>query len=124
MLPITVNGVAGEALLDTGAQYSVINSIYAQRPGVEFAQAPIVDEITGIDGRGLAFPAVTIRAASVGAWDLAGRRARVGDLPLFQCLGDPDRTIAIPGMDWLSGKRFAIDYSTQQVWLAPAAPRE
>lgn len=119
MLPITINGVASEALLDTGAQYSVVNSIYASRAGLDVAQAQVVDEITGIDGRALPLRAVTMRAASIGAWDLGGRRVRVGDLPLFQRLGDPNRPIAILGMDWLADKEFAIDYGAQRVWLAP-----
>lgn len=119
MVPITINGVAGEALLDTGAQYTVLNSVYAQRIGMDVSGMPVVDEIAGIDGRSLPLHSATARTASIGPWVFHGRTIRVGDLPLFQRLGDPDRPIAVLGIDWLADKQFALDYGLQRVWLAP-----
>lgn len=117
MLPISIDGVVGEALLDTGAQRTVLNGAYAQALGLDLTGATPVDEIAGIDGAPQPLYGVELDEAEVGAWWFRDQRAYVGDLAVFHRLGDPDRPLAILGVDWLSGRRFAVDYGARRVWV-------
>lgn len=118
LAPITINGVAGEALIDTGAQRTVLNAAFVRALGMDLANAPQVDSITGVDGAAQPLVGVTITTAVVGPWVYRDQRAYAAELPVFQRLGDPDRPLVVLGVDWLAQRRFAIDYQTRRVWLA------
>lgn len=79
---------------------------------------PVDGEITGIDGRPTPLVLARIGDARVGAWRWTDQPVHVADLPVFQRLGDPEAPLAVLGMDWLRGKRFAFDYGQEKVWQA------
>ena len=118
MLPVRIGRVDGWALLDTGAQYTTLNPRFAQRLGLDVTKLKPAGAIAGIDGRELELREARVDQARVGPWRWATPTVRVGALPVFDRLAMAGDTLAILGMDWLSDRRFAIDYGNRSVWLA------
>ena len=119
MLPVTIEGVQGWGLLDTGAQTTVLNPVFAERLGMTVSSQRLTDggEMFGVDGRALALSQAHVDAVTVGVWRWDRRTLKIGDLPVFQRLGQSDEPLAIIGADWLRDHGFAIDYGQQKVWL-------
>jgi len=124
MLPVRIGRVDGWALLDTGAQYTTLNARFAERLGLDVTTLKPAGTIAGIDGRALELREARVDQARVGPWRWASPTVRVGAIPVFERLAMAGDTLAILGMDWLSDRRFAIDYGNRSVWLADgeAAP--
>lgn len=116
MLPVRIDGVDGWALLDTGAQHTVLNPTFAARLGLGGDRLTDGGEISGIDGRPLPLSLATVETVSVGHWTWTNRSLRIGDLPVFGRLGEPDTPLAILGADWLGAQGFAVDYGARTVW--------
>ncbi|MBL8656708.1 MAG: aspartyl protease family protein [Altererythrobacter sp.] len=129
MVPVRIGRVDGWALLDTGAQYTTLNPRFAERLGLDVAKLKPAGAIAGIDGRELQLREARLDHARVGPWRWTSPTVRVGALPVFERLAMAGDTLAILGMDWLSDRRFAIDYGNRSVWLsasqaAPASHRQ
>lgn len=126
MVPVEIEGVKGWGLVDTGAQYSTLNPAYAAALGLTEASGRLRPggAMSGIDGAPLPLHAADVTLLSVGAWRWTSRPVRIGDLPVFERLGDPSTPLMIVGADWLEGEAFAIDYGTRALWqrLRPEAP--
>ncbi|WP_434418168.1 retroviral-like aspartic protease family protein [Nannocystis pusilla] len=120
LAPITLDGRDGHALIDTGIQQTILNPVFAEALGLSAGSLalPVDGEVTGIDGRPMPLLLARIGDARVGAWSWTDQPVHVADLPVFQRLGDPAAPLAVLGMDWLRGKRFAIDYGQEKVWQA------
>lgn len=116
LLPISVNGVAGMAMLDTGAQQTIINPAFAQALVFSAPQQP-AGEIMGIDGTAIAMMRAHVEAARIGPWHWDNAMLHIADLAVFDRMGPREAPLMILGMDWLAGRRFAIDYGRQEVWL-------
>jgi len=118
MIPIRIGRVDGWGLLDTGAQYTVLNGNYARRLGLtpESGRLRAGGEIWGLDARPIALSRAEVEGVRIGAWTWPRRSLKIGDLPVFDRLGDPAAPLAIIGADWLMDRAFAIDYGTRTVW--------
>lgn len=122
MLPVRIGAVEGLALLDTGAQHTVLNPAYAAELGLTSASGRLRPggEISGIDGRPMPLSEADAPEAAIGPWRWTSATVKIGDLPVFGRLGDPDAPLMVLGMDWLDGRGFAVDYEARRVWLRPA----
>ena len=116
MLPVRIGGVDGWGLLDTGAQHTVLNPAFAARLGLSGDRLSDGGEISGIDGRPMPLSRATVQTVRVGEWVWTDRVLRIGDLPVFARLGEPEAPLAIIGIDWLGDRGFAVDYGAQRVW--------
>ena len=123
MLPVSIGGVDGWGLLDTGAQFTVLNPAFAERLGLDAASGRLSEggEISGIDGRPMSLSLAAVEDIAVGHWTWRRGTVRVGNLPVFSRLGEEDAPLVIIGSDWLSGRRFAIDYGAEEVWQVSMA---
>jgi hypothetical protein len=74
-------------------------------------------EITGVDGNPIPLMRGQIDNAQIGPWRWDNRELHVAELALFGRMGAPSEHFMLLGMDWLDGRRFAIDYGTEEVWL-------
>lgn len=117
MLPVKIGGVAGWALLDTGAQHTTLNPRFAERLRLDSDALKPGRTITGIDGRELPLSQAQVARVEIGPWRWGTAAVQVGALPVFDRLAMAGDTLAIIGMDWLSARRFAIDYGERSVWL-------
>ena len=119
MLPITIEGVPGWGLLDTGAQTTVLNTVFAEQLGLtnETSRLRNGGEMFGVDGHALQLSEAEVGSVTLGPWNWDQRTLKVGELPVFQRLGEIDEPLAIIGADWLHNRGFAIDYGRQKVWL-------
>lgn len=119
MLPINIEGVPGWGLLDTGAQTTVLNPVFAEQLGLNAGSARLRDggEMFGVDGRTLPLSEADVGSVAIGSWNWDHRTLKIGELPVFQRLGQADEPLAIIGADWLRDRGFAIDYGRQSVWL-------
>jgi predicted aspartyl protease len=116
LLPVSVNGVEGMAMLDTGAQQTIINASFAEALALGARMEPD-GEITGVDGNPVPLMRGQIDNAQIGPWRWDNRELHVAELALFGRMGAPSEHFMLLGMDWLDGRRFAIDYGTEEVWL-------
>jgi hypothetical protein len=117
LAPVTVNGVQGMAMIDTGAERTIINSAFAEAIGPRETQ--LNGEIAGIDGRPIPLLRTTVDTAQIGVWSWDGQEIHIADLALFDRMGPSDQRYMLLGMDWLRGRRFVLDYGTEQVWIEP-----
>ena len=122
MLPVEIAGAKGWALLDTGAQYTTLNPAYAKAVGLtrESGRLRPGGDIAGLDGKPMALDLAETGPVAIGPWRWPSRTLRIGDLPVFQRLGDPAGPLMILGIDWLQETEFAVDYKSQRVWLRDA----
>lgn len=125
MLPIRIGGVRGWGLLDTGSQHTVLNPTFARRLGLTEASGRLSDggALEGVDGRSLPLSRAEVGQVRVGLWRWKHRVLGIGDLPVFERLGDPATPLAVIGSDWLAGRSFAIDYGAERVWQRPSGER-
>ncbi|WP_132091353.1 retroviral-like aspartic protease family protein [Caulobacter sp. BK020] len=125
MLPVRIGGVRGWGLLDTGSQHTVLNPAFARRLGLTEGAGRLDDggALEGVDGRSLPLSRAEIGPVRVGLWRWKRRVLRVGDLPVFERLGDPATPLAVIGSDWLAGRSFAVDYGGERVWQRSSGER-
>lgn len=116
LVDVEIGGVAGKAMIDTGLQKTTMNRVFARALGLDKTMTRS-DGVSGLDGRSIdTFRAVAPRA-TMGPWTFENASIEIADLDLFNRLDDAAAPRMVLGADWLAGKRFAIDYAGQRVWL-------
>lgn len=115
MVPVRIGAVEGFALLDAGRQRTVLNAPFATALGLTEVSGGLRSggEIIGPDGQATPLLQAQVEGAVIGPWTWETAMVDIGDMPV----GDPGRPLMTLGMDWLTGRSFAIDYGAQKVWL-------